>query len=443
MLGVMLAPSRRAHAQSRPVSDSLARDALARDSLAARLARAEANIELLRKQLAVESETMVRSRSRLRVELFARLLTNAFITSGRVNTNDVPQFALVPARGGVSSPGTRSSSASVRQSRVGAAVAVDSVLGGHFDGDFELDFFGGVATGAGDRKLFPEPRLRTARARLSWPRTEVMVGSAAPLVSELNPISMAAVGLPGFVAAGNLWNWLPQVRVTREILGVPGGVRVAVQGALLAPFASAQHVAETDATDAAERAVRPYMQARARVRWGDADGQAPGDADLSDAGGEIAFGVHRGWLRADVDSLRSSRALTMDWRVMVRPGLEVRGEAYDGQLLRGLGGGAIAQNFGRATLPALLGPSLRDRAAWVQVNGRLHPTLIAGAGCGLNRVNPRDLPARDRNTVCAVHTLWRPAQPMLVGVEFRQIRTHYPSGAFRVNHFNLALGFEL
>lgn len=437
------------HAQQRPApADSAREDSATRDSLAARLARAEAAIELLRQQLAVEAGTVVRTRSRLQLELSARVLTNTFHTSGRVNTVDVPQFALPdPPAGppGLASAGTRALGLSVRQTRLGAAVSVDSVLGGVFEGDLEMDFYGGVAAGPGDRKLFPEPRLRTARARVRWERGSLFVGSETPLISDLNPISIASIGVPGFVAAGNLWNWIPQIRASRDVIVLPTGVRIGVQGALLAPVSGVQFANEADAVDGAERSGKPYVQARANVRWGESASQpgAPSDAMLGDTGGEIGVGVHRGWIRATGDTASVSRAVSIDWRVTFASRVEVRGEAYRGELVRGLGGGGIGQSFGRAVTPATFGRPIRDVAGWMQVNVQAHPTVISGAGCGRDVVRAEDNPVRESNTACAAHVLWRPALPMLLGLEFRQIRTRYTERTNRAHHINLAIGFEL
>ncbi len=444
----------RAAAQRPATRDSLRADSLARDSLAARLARAEAAIELLRRQLAVEASSVVRTRSRIQIELSARIMTNLFVTDGRVNNVDVPQFALpdpaVPptlpgAPPPASPPGSRATGLTLRQSRVGAALSVDSVLGGTFEGDVELDFFGGVSTSPGERRLYPEPRLRTARARLLWDRTAIFIGSDTPLISDLSPISVAAVGLPGFVTAGNLWNWLPQVRLSRDVLVSASGIRIGAQVALLTPFSGVQHPGETDGVDAGERSGRPYVEGRLHVRWGAgaAGAGAPSDVMLGDAGGELGVGVHRGWLRSSGDSLTTSEALSLDARVMITPQLEVRGEAYRGQLLRGLGGGAIGQNFGRAQPGEAVGAPIRTTAGWFQANLQAHPTFITGAGCGREVVNTDDLPLRESNLACAAHLLWRPAQPILIGLEFRRIATRYSSVTNHANHLNLAFGFEL
>jgi hypothetical protein len=112
-------------------------------------------------------------------------------------------------------------------------------------------------------------------------------------------------------------------------------------------------------------------------------------------------------------------------------------------LLRGLGGGGIAQNFGRALVGESLGPPLRDVAGWAQLNITPHTTLITGAGCGFDSVDPDDRPVRERNLACAAHMLYRPAQPVFVAFEFRRIATRYTERTFRSSHLNLALGFEL
>ena len=445
-----------AHAQTpadttRPAAPSAARaDSLSPDSLAARLARAEAAIALLRQQLAEQSESAVRARSRLHVELSARVLTNAFLTNGRTNATDLPLVALPPAGGDPA--GTRGSlGVTVRQTRVGAGLSVNDVLGGAFAADVDLDFAGGPSTAPGDRRLFPEPRLRTARARLVWARTELMIGSEVPLVSPHDPFSLAAVGTPNFSGAGNLWNWLPQLRVTRELGATPlagGRVRWGVQGALLEPFAGAVRPDEPDGVDAGERSRRPFVEGRLRARWGDAadEPESPGPTELLAGGGEVGVGAHHGWVAAGGGALRTSRALTADLRVALGRGVELRGEGYvGGRLLRGLGGGAIGQAFGRPAddaAPGALGAPLRDDAGWLQLNVQPRTVLVAGVGCGADVVRAAERPARERNGACAAHLLWRPVSPLLAAIEYRRLRTRHDVGTHAAQHVNLAFGVD-
>jgi hypothetical protein len=425
-------------------------DTLALDSLRARLARAEAAIALLREQLAGESESAVHTRSRLRVELSAQVLTNAFVTLGRVNNVDVPQTALAPPAAGANPATTDALGLTLRQTRVGAAASVTDVLGGTFGADLDFDLYGGVQEGAGDRRLFPELRLRTARARLVWSRTEVMVGSETPLISDLNPMSLAAVGVPEFSGAGNLWNWLAQVRITRELATTGRGsrsVRWAVQGAVLAPYANTIAAGEPDAVDAGERSRRPAIEARLRARWGAEEERAVTVAAMiGDRGGEIGVGMHRGWVATGPGMLEVSHAVSLDAHVVPLRGVELRGEAYAGRLLRGLGGGGIAQNFGRVEMGApagSLGSPVRDVAGWAQLNVQPHPTLVTGIGCGVDLVDADANPARLQNTVCAAHAAWRPRQPLVIGVGYRQLGTRFTTGTHGARHVNLVLGFEL
>jgi hypothetical protein len=270
-----------------------------------------------------------------------------------------------------------------------------------------------------------------------------MVGSETPLVSDLNPVSVAAVGVPNFVTAGNLWNWLPQVRVTRE-LGRTGAGRAALrwraQGAVLEPFTGTQATGEADAADAGNRSRRPYLQARLAARTAEAD--EAGETEVA-SGIEIGVGVHRGWVRASPGPLQSSRAVTADWRVGIGPAIELRGEAYAGRLVRGLGGGGVGQAFGRPAAGQALGPPVRDVAAWSQLNVQPHTTVLSGVGCGVNRADPADRPLRRANTACAAHALWRPTQPVVIGIELRHLRTRYDATRETARHVNLALGFEL
>ncbi len=448
MAAVLYLPLR-ASAQSQPPRDSSrAADSLSLDSLRARLTRAEAAIAVLREQVAGESESSVHTRSRVRVDLSAHVLTNAFWNSGRVNNEDVPGVVLPPASGDPAPP--RSSfGMSLRQTRLGAATSITDVLGGTFAGDLDVDFFGGVQNGAGDRRLFPEPRLRTVRARLIWSKTEVMFGTDTPLISDLNPLSLAAVGTPLFSAAGNLWNWLPQVRVTRDLARASlGGTPVSwgVQAAVMSPYAAQTAPGEADAVDAGDRSARPAVEARLRMRWGDDPDATISEGLMGAPGGEIGVGMHRGWVAVYEGNLLESHAVSVDGHMVIVKGIELRGEGYVGTLLRGLGGGGIAQNYGIAApgAPAgSLGAALQDAAGWAQINVQPHPLLLGGVGCGVDLVDRASNPTRLQNTVCAGNIAWRPAQPIVIGLEYRHIATRYSAATYGSDHLNLAFGFEL
>lgn len=428
-------------AQATPPRDS-ARTA-EMDSVLARLARAEAELALLRAQLATESASQVRTRSRLQLELSARLMLNVGASRGTLTGTEIPVFAA-PARVRdpvLGSSGERALAFSLRQTLIGANLSVDSVAGGTLTADFELDFFARALDP--NPPLFPEPRLRTARVFLLWRRTEVMAGMETPLISDLNPVSGAAVAVPLFATAGNLWNWLPQVRLTRTVWSRGGRtpLALAVQGAVMSPYTGDRHVTNLTGPDAGVLSGRPALESRVRLRWGAGHDAVAAQAVLP-SGGEIAWGTHTGWMRVVGDTSLRNWAVGADVRMALPGRLELRGEAYRGRLLRGLGGGGIGQNFGTLAPANEPGIPLTDTAGWLQLNAQVQAGLVAGAGCGTDRVHGSAADRR-RNTVCALHTMWRPMQPLLVSLEYRDLRTRYAAGVRRGGHLNLGFGIEL
>lgn len=414
------------------------------DSLAAQLARTEAALQLLREQVATESSAMVRFRSRVQADLSARLVVNGFRTHGAVSNNELPAFAIpvrpvAGAPSGVAARSPRAFGMSMRQVLLGANASVDSVAGATLLADVELDLF---ARGFDPTPpLFPEPRLRTARVFLVWPRTEIMVGAETPLISDMNPISVSAVAVPAFSTAGNLWNWLPQLRVTRTVWAhAERPWTLALQGAVMSPYANDRAPQSPQGPDVGQLSGRPALESRLRVRGGDALDDVPAQGVLP-RGLEVGVGTHTSWLAAG-DSLLRSWALSADLRIALGAGFELRGEAYRGRLLRGLGGGAIGQNFSVSPIDSTQRTPLTDMAGWLQLNAQWHPRLIAGVGCGTDRVEGGAVDRR-RNTVCGAHSTWRPRQPLFLALEYRHFRTRYADGLRRGGQWNLALGIDL
>ena len=384
------------------------------DSLADRLRRAEAAIAALQVQVAEQAQSAVSTRSRARLEFNGRMLMNAFGNSRRVNNVDNPQFVQpdpapgAPLRGG---------GMAIRQTRLGLVVTVPEALGGSFSGDVDVDFYGGQVPSGGGR-TFPLLRLRTARGTLRWSKAQLMIGQESPLISDVDPMTVTAVGSPAFAAAGNLWLWLPQVRGGVELTR---GVRWGAQVAVLAPTSGDPAAFFDTDNDPAERSSRPFLQGRASVGWGD------------DLRGEVGCGFHQGWL-SPVTERVESRAWACDLVAPLLDWLDIRGEFFDGQALRGLGGGGIGQNLTPLNEP------LESTGGWGQVNVRIVESLRAGVGCGGD--HPQTAALRHRNDVCTGYLLLRPAGPTFLGFEYRRMRTTYSAGRFTNDHVTLGSGFE-
>lgn len=390
----------------------------AADSLAERLRQAEAAIAALQTQMAEQAQSSARSRSGARLELTGRIMVKAFGNSRRVNNVDNPQFVLVDPAPGSGVP-TRGIGMAIRESRLGVRVDANDVLGGTFTGDLDADFYGGQVPSGGGR-TFPLARLRTARGIVRWSNAELLIGQESPLVSGLNPLSPTDVGTPMFATAGNLWLWLPQIRAG---VSSQGAVRLGVQAAVLAPTSGdATSLFDTD-YDLAERTQRPFVEARVNAKWG--------EAELTR---DVGCGVHQGWLMAGTKRV-DSRALACDALIPFTDRVELRGEFFTGQALRGLGGGGIGQNFVITNDAAL-----ETTGGWAQLNGRIGSSLRGGFGCGGDQ--PDDAPSRRRNESCALHFTLRPSGPLFFGGEMRRIRTAYSTGRYISDHVTFAAGFE-
>lgn len=399
------------------------------DSLLARVRALESTVEVLQRQLNEQASSAVQTRSRAQLEITGRVVMNAFSNERGVNNVDNPQFVR---RDSVTALPVHGFGMAVRQTMLGARLTVPDVAGGTFSGVMDVDFDGGQQPSSGGR-TFPLLRIRTAHGTLRWPHAEILAGQEIPLFSPLNPVSPSAVGTPGFVAAGNLWLWLPQLRVTGE---AGSKIRLALQGAVVAP-SSGDPVSTFDTDfDPAERSRRPAFESRVRLRMGEDERMM-----------EMGCAAHIGWVEVPggtlqhPDSSLTSKGLSCDLRNPFTSWLELRGEIYGGQLMRGLGGGAVGQGVNSSGKP------IRNIGFWAQLNvkpvGRM---WSGGAGCGDDSPDAVDVvfdaAARRENKVCAEYFVLRPAGPLFLGGEARQMTTRYRAGTFKNNHLNLAIGFE-
>lgn len=321
----------------------------------------------------------------------------------------------------------------MRQTRLGLTVSGVRAVGADLGADLQLDFFGSFPQ-SGDDRFFTPPRIRTANVHLDWPHFGILVGQEAPLVSQQNPVSFAQIGWPGFWAAGNLWEWIPQARATLE-LGTT--VRVGFQVAALDPVQVKDEPYPTPVgVDAGEKSGRPSVEGRVYFDWGDEDAESV-----------IGFGVHRGWLATTGNTTLTSQAVTADFRIVFLGTVTLAGEVFSGQALAGLGDGGIDQNFGPQGQP------VRTKGGWAQLNVRVASGWEFGGGAGMDDPNDTDLlqadgtlptAARLKNMVYQGHLHWKPGGGLLLGAEFWRFQTTYQInsviGPISANHINVFAG---
>lgn len=360
----------------------------------------------------------------IEASLHGRVLMNGFHTTDKVNNSDVPQFVLPDLPG--DNPATSTTSATIRQTRLTLVGLVPEFGGGALRGELDVDFFGGQQPSSGGR-TFPLLRLRRAFAELTWRRTALLVGQEAPPIAMVNPSSLAAIGFPEFAGAGNLWLWIPQVRVSGD-LAPHDGIRFGAEAAVLAPTSGEPQADFATQPDRAERSGRPYLQGRLRARWGAGEQAA-----------EVSLGGHYGWLVDGEGERVDSRAVVASVWIPLGAMVEIRAEGFTGQALAGLGGGGIGQSMARDGIP------VRTTGGWAQVLVRPSASWEVGGGAGLDDPDDADLNAdsRLRNASLEGHLLWRKA-PVVLGLEVRELRTRYaaPIETLGATHINLAAGFE-
>ncbi|MBA3895070.1 MAG: hypothetical protein H0X69_15515 [Gemmatimonadales bacterium] len=210
------------------------------------------------------------------------ILMNAFHTTDNVNNSDVPQFAVPPTP---ATPEASTSSATVRQSRVTVFALVPEFAGGAMSGELDVDFFGGQQPSTGGR-TFPLLRIRRAVADLAWRRVALLIGQESPPIAAVSPSSLASIGFPGFAGAGNLWLWIPQVRLSAD-LAATGDARIGAELAALAPTSGEPQGTFATQPDIAERSGRP-LDPGCRWRPGSLEGAGGERLDTGRGGGRAS-----------------------------------------------------------------------------------------------------------------------------------------------------------
>ncbi|MFZ0478748.1 MAG: hypothetical protein WAL71_06330, partial [Terriglobales bacterium] len=195
----------------------------------ARAATLDETYELLSGKIDDQYQTKVESASKYRMRISGIALMNLFSNQGTVDNIDLPMLAYPNATG--SSGG--SFGATLRQSEIGFEVFGPRVAGAKTKADLQLDLAGGFPTvpNGSESGLM---RLRTAAMRMDWENTSVVAGQDGIFFSPNSPTSFATLATPALSYAGNLWGWVPQVRVEHKVaLGDESSLMI--QGGILDP----------------------------------------------------------------------------------------------------------------------------------------------------------------------------------------------------------------
>ena len=360
------------------------------------------------------AQTKVEASQKMPVSLTGMLLFNAFHNGPHGGTS---QDAVVASP----SVYARAAGASLRQSVLGLTFrGPDLPWGGKASGSLYMDFFAGSQQP--DNHLL---HIRVATLDLAWKNTTVTVGQDKPIISPREPDSLAQVGLSPLTAAGNLWDWQPQVRVEQRFaLGDNAGLRA--QAGVYRTNEDESYVPGYYLRSL--EASRPGYEGRFEF-W-----RAWGSRRV-----ELAPGFHASSTHVAGTSV-ASRAVSFDWLVSPLSKVQVTGAWFRGQDLAGLG--ALRQGF------KIIGPGsvipVHSVGGWSQVTFFATNRLALHAYAGQQRDRMSELNAGGirRNFVSAGNLIYRLAPNVLTSFEASQTRTTYLGLGNRLNnHYDLALAY--
>lgn len=386
-------------------------------------------VEVNTAQLKEHAQTKVESDSKYRVKLHGMILANTYLNTNDSSLNDVPLFAPVPA--GV-----------VRKNNVGATLR-QTQLGFTFEGprlsealgaarlsaEAEFDFWGGD-----NSEVLGSLRILTASARLDWERTSFIVGQRQPLVSPRNPSSLAATWFSPLAAAGNLWQWRPQLMLEHR-LRLGAGSELQLQGGLLTPFGGTLQGEVIEGG--------PGYEARI----------ASSHALASEHKLEFGFGGYHHRRPFTFGRHVTSYAFTGDWQIPFGKSVTLTGEAFAGRAISlgepsGFRNDRLYAVTGPVSNPATTIRGVYSTGGWAQLKYQARPTLDINFAYGQDDPRNRDLfggqvtsATRLKNQAASANFIWALRQNFLVSLEYRRLWTDYPTARQRAGHYNLAFGY--
>jgi hypothetical protein len=407
------------------------------DHLEDRVAALEESSQLLNSKISDQFQTKIEAASKYRIRLSGIVLLNVFGNHGSVDNQDFPTWAIGP--GANISAG--SLGASLRQSEVGLEVFGPRLAGAKTTGNLQVDFSGGF-TNTSDGVNLGLVRLRVASLRMDWKNTSVIAGQDDAFISPLSPTSFASLAVPAFGYAGNLWGWIPQVRVEHRF-NLSEGQSITLQAGLMdnvtgeLPYASFERPAQ-----AGESSGQPAYGVRAS--WTRSVFGMP--LTLGTAG----YYSRQNWVfNNHVDGW----AGMTDWSVPLARRVSLTGEFYRGRALGGLGGGV-----GRSVLfsgnpnPYSQLQPLNSVGGWSQLKVRASEKLEFNGAFGVDSPYAADLrgyplspgyfpAALLQNRSALLNFIYRPRSDLLFSGEYRHLRTFdLDAGSPTAEQVNLMMG---
>jgi len=410
-----------------------------------RVSDLEEQSQLLEGKVNEQYQTKVESASKYRIRLSGIALLNVFSNRGAFDNQDFPSL-VEPFRTG--NP-AGSFGATMRQSEFGLEVFGPRLGGARTSGEIHFDLAGGFPlTPNGSTSGLV--RLRTGTLRMDWKDTSIVGGQDEAFFTPLSPTSFASLAVPAFNYAGNLWGWIPQVRVEHRF-HVSENSSFNLQAGIVDNLTGDQPGSEWgNIPQAGERSSQPAYATRiaySRPLFGS-------PMTLGSAGyytrQDWWYGKHAdGW------------AGMADWTVPLPHRFGLTGEFYRGYAIGGLGGG-----IGRSVvesdqifLPTTQIQGIASIGGWSQLKFRANEKLEFNGAYGIDNPYTSDLrayplvvysanqsnsgidPTLRQNRSSLVNFIYRPRSNLLFSAEYRHLRSYrVDAGSQSGEQINLIMG---
>jgi hypothetical protein len=378
-------------------------------------ATTEERIAIQGQRIEEQAQTKVEAAQRFPIRLTGMVLLNAFMNSRQNGGTDYPTAASATA-------GSDRAGATMRQTQIGLEYhGPQTFLGGSVHGALYMDFYQGAAP------LQEWIRLRTGTIQVDWASRGIKAGVDKPIFNPREPDSLAQVGVSPLTGAGNLWLWVPQVRVEQDFsIGGSSGLRAqvgAVETREVNPYGPAPAGGKIEA-------VRPGLEGRFEA-WHKLDEERKL---------ELAVGFHTGVTHADGFSI-PSKLVSLDWFLNPWRRVEFSGAFFAGQNVASLGTGAVSQGY---YVFGNYAEAIDSQGGWGQLTIHTVRRLDLHLFTGQQDYQAGQLRQGSvgRNLLFGGNLFFRVAPNVLVGPEVTQLRTFYLGQGTRINnHYDLAFAY--
>jgi hypothetical protein len=400
-----------------------------------RVSSLEESSQLLSSKVDDQYQTKVEAASKYRVRLSGIVLLNLFSNHGRMDSQETPTWAIpyIPNVSG------QTLGASLRQSEIGLEVFGPRLAGARTSGNLQFDFSGGSPNTPNGVNL-GLVRMRVASIRMDWKDTSIVAGQDNTFFSPLSPTSFASLAIPAFSYAGNLWGWIPQVRLEHRF-NLSEGQSVVLQGGIL-----------DNVTGELPSAFAPFAQAGQSSGQPAYAGRAAWTRNVFGMPltlGAAGYYSRQTWsMNQNVDGW----AAMTDWSVPLARRVSLTGEFYRGRAIGGLGG-AVGRSVLFSGNPSPQGQvrALNSVGGWSQLKVIATSKLEFNGAFGVDNPYASDVRGFSvspgfpapllQNRSSLVNVIYRPRSDLLLSGEYRHLRTFdIDAGSPTADQVNLMMG---